>query len=491
MSAARRTLGWLCLCGLAGACTVGPSYHTPALEVPAAYRVELSAVSVAEDVDWWRGFDDPVLDRLVREALRNNRDVRIAAARIDEYEARLAGARAAGLPVVGYSGTRTRQQITEVGPQPLPRGIDSRSATATALASASWEIDLWGRIRRATEAARADLLATREARRGVVLSLVTEIARGYVQLRNLDSQLDITRRTLALRAEGVKLFETRFAGGVISEVELRQVQAEYQSAATRIPDLEQAIAQQENALSVLVGANPGPIERGRGLNDLSLPAVPGGLPSELLIRRPDLRKAEQDLIAANARIGAARARYFPTVSLTGALGSSSAALSDLFTGPASVWNFGAGLTGPIFDGGLVASTVRQAQAQREQLLASYEKAVQQAFREVNDALVANLRTRERAQAQALQTEALRRYSELARMRYEGGYTSYLEVLDAERGLFSAQLAEAQARGDVASALVALYKSLGGGWVEQAETLAGGVQPKTGDARSSACSLPPC
>ena len=181
-------------------------------------------------------------------------------------------------------------------------------------------------------------------------------------------------------------------------------------------------------------------------------------------------------------IGAARARYFPTVSLTGALGSSSAALSDLFTGPASVWNFGAGLTGPIFDGGLVASTVRQAQAQREQLLASYEQAVQQAFREVNDALVANLRTRERAQAQALQTEALRRYSELARMRYEGGYTSYLEVLDAERGLFSAQLAEAQARGDVASALVALYKSLGGGWVEQAETLAEGPQPKTGDAR---------
>lgn len=482
MTLAARNLGLLGLCAMASACTVGPDYRKPALEVPAAYRVDLPGTSTTEDVDWWRGFQDPALDQLVRHALRNNRDVRIAAARIDEYEARLMGARAAGLPVVGYSGTRTRQQVTEVGPQPLPRGIDPRSATATAVVTASWEVDLWGRIRRATEAARADLLATREARRGVVLSLVTEVARGYVQLRNLDSQLDITRRTLELRAEGVKLFETRFAGGVISEVELRQVQAEYQSAAARVPELLQAIAQQENALSVLAGANPGPIARGRGLDALALPVVPGGLPSELLARRPDLRKAEQDLIAANARIGAARARYFPTLSLTGALGSSSAALSDLFSGPATVWNFGAGLTGPIFDGGLVTSNVRQAQAQREQLLATYEKAVQQAFREVNDALVANLRTRERVQAQALQTEALRRYSELARLRYEGGYTSYLEVLDAERGLFSAQLAQAQARGDVVSALVALYKSLGGGWVAQAETLAEGPQPETGDAK---------
>ena len=488
MSAALRVLFLLGLCGGVGGCTVGPDYRRPALDVPAAYRLELPASAAAEDVDWWQGFGDPVLDRLVRQALRGNRDVRIAAARIDEYEARLSGTRAAAFPAVGYSASRTQQQLTQVGPQPLPRGVSGQGFSTVAAASASWELDLWGRIRRASEAARADLLSTREARRGVVLSLVTEVARGYVQLLNLDAQLDITQRTLDLRAQGVKLFEQRFAGGVISEVELRQVQAEYDSAAARVPDLQQAIAQQENALSVLVGANPGPVERGRGLREIALPPVPGGLPSTVLARRPDLRKAEQDLIAANARIGAARARYFPTVSLTGSLGSSSAALSDLFTGPASVWSFGGGLTGPIFDGGLVRSNVRQAQAQQAQLLATYEKAVQQAFREVNDALEANTRTRERAEVQARQVQALERYSELARLRYEGGYTSYLEVLDAERGLFSARLAEAQARGDVVSALVALYKSLGGGWVERAEALAeavpaaGQVDPAKGEPK---------
>jgi multidrug efflux system outer membrane protein len=295
------------------------------------------------------------------------------------------------------------------------------------LASASWELDLWGRIRRATEAARADLLANREARRGVVLSLVAEVARGYVQLLNLDAQIDITRRTLEVRAESVKVFRQRFAGGVISEVELSQVLAEYEAAAARLPDLEQAQAQQENALSFLLGGNPGPIARGRSLGTLMLPPVPGGLPASLLERRPDLRKSEQDLIAANARIGAARARYFPTVSLTGSLGSSSAALSDLFSGPASVWSFGAGMTGPIFDAGLIGSNVRQAEAQRTQLLSSYEKAVQQAFREVNDALVATAKTRERLQAQA--------------------------------------------RADVVNALASLYRALGGGWVSRAEQMA--------------------
>jgi len=297
------------------------------------------------------------------------------------------------------------------------------------------------------------------------------VARGYVQLRNLDAQLAITRRTLDLRAAGVRLFEQRFAGGVISEVELDQVRAEYESAAARVPDLEQAIAQQENALSVLAGRNPGPIPRGVPLRDLMPPAVPGGLPSALLEQRPDLRKAEQDLVAANARVGAARARFFPTISLTGSLGTSSAALSDLFSGPAGVWNVAAGAAGPIFDGGLVRSNVRQAEAQRQQLLLTYEKAVQQAFREVDDALVAREKTGERALAQARQLAALGRYAELARLRYEGGYTSYLEVLDAERGLFSAELSVVQTRADVFGALVALYKALGGSWIAAAETAA--------------------
>ena len=471
MSAARLLPVLACLGALLAGCAVGPDYRRPELDVPAAYRLDTPATAAAEDLDWWGGFEDPVLDRLVRIALHNNRDVRIAAARVEEFEARLTGARAGLFPSVGYNANRSRQQVTEVGPQPLPRGVNSQASAGTVLASASWELDLWGRIRRATEAARADLLANREARRGVVLSLVAEVARGYVQLLNLDAQIEITRRTLEVRAESVKVFQQRFAGGVISEVELRQMQAEYEAAAARLPDLEQALAQQENALSFLLGGNPGPIARGRSLSTLMLPPVPGGLPASLLERRPDLRKAEQDLIAANARIGAARARYFPTVSLTGSLGSSSAALSDLFTGPASVWSFGGGMTGPIFDAGLIGSNVRQAEAQRTQLLATYEKAVQQAFREVNDALVATAKTRERLQAQARQVQALERYHELAQARYEGGYSSYLEALDAVRGLFSGQLAEAQARADVVNALASLYRALGGGWVSRAEQMA--------------------
>lgn len=462
----------LLLCGvLIAACTVGPDYRRPGLEVPAAYRLDAKDSAAVAGTAWWKGFGDPALDTLIDEALRNNRDVRLAAARVDEYEARLAGARAPGQPAVGYSADTGRQQATRVGPRPLPPGTPATANSTTVGLSASWELDLWGRIRRSTEAARADLLATRESRRGVVLTLVSEVARGYVQLRNLDAQLDITRRTLDLRAAGVRLFEQRFAGGVISEVELDQVRAEYESAAARVPDLEQAVAQQENALSVLAGRNPGPIPRGAPLRDLVLPPVPGGLPSALLEQRPDLRKAEQDLVAANARVGAARARFFPTISLTGSLGTSSAALSDLFSGPAGVWNVAAGAAGPIFDGGLVRSNVRQAEAQRQQLLLAYEKAVQQAFREVDDALVAREKTRERALAQDRQVTALGRYAELARLRYEGGYTSYLEVLDAERGLFSAELSVAQTRADVFGALVALYKALGGSWIAAAETVA--------------------
>jgi multidrug efflux system outer membrane protein len=439
--------------------------------VPATYRLDTPETSAAVDVEWWSGFDDPVLDDLVRVALRNNRDVRIASARIEEFEARLAGARAGLFPAVGYNANLARQKVTEVGPQPLPPGVDPQRSSASAVASASWELDLWGRIRRADEAARADLLATREARSGVVLSLVAEVARSYIQLLNLDAQIDITRRTLELRAKAVDVFEQRFAGGVISELEVRQMRAEYEAAAARLPDLEQALAQQENALSVLLGANPGPVVRGRGLRQLALPAVPGGLPSSLLQRRPDVRKAEQDLIAANARIGAARARYFPALTLTGTLGSSSAALSNLFSGPASVWSFGGALAGPIFDAGLIGSNVRQAEAQRTQLLLSYEKTVQQAFREVNDALVGHLRIRERAEAQSRQVAELERYAELAQARYEGGYSSYLEALDAERGLFNGLLAEAQARADVVNNLVALYRAMGGGWVSLAEGIA--------------------
>jgi multidrug efflux system outer membrane protein len=334
--------------------------------------------------------------------------------------------------------------------------------------SASWEIDLWGRIRRQSEAALADLLASEEARLGVVLTLVSSVAAGYITLRDLDKQLEISRRTVDTREGVLNLFELRFKGGVVSQVELAQVRSEYESAATTIPTIERAIAQTEHALSLLLGRHPGPIARGRTIDELLPIGVPAGLPSELLERRPDIRQAEQNLIAANARIGAARALYYPTISLTGLLGVASTSLGNLFSGPARTWSFVGEVTGPIFTGGSIEGTLAQAEAQQRQLLAAYERTIQNAFREVDDALVDQLKSRQRLEAQARQIAALRDYARLSRARYEGGYASYLEVLDSERSLFSAELGHAQTQADLLNAVVNVYKAMGGGWVNEAD-----------------------
>jgi len=315
-----------------------------------------------------------------------------------------------------------------------------------------------------------DRLSTAEARQAVILSLVSNVALGYINLRELDKQLDIAIRTARSREESYRIFKRRFEGGVVSELELYQNKSEYESALSRIPGIERAIAQQENALSLLIGRNPGAIARGRDLDSLVLPAAPAGIPSELLARRPDIRLAEQQLIAANARIGAAKAQYFPNISLTGFFGWSSTDLSNLFTGPAKVWSWAGNLTTPIFTGGSIAGQVKASEGIQKQALNSYQSAIQTAFREVEDSLAGQKLTRQQLQNQAMSVESLRRYARVARLRYENGYTSFIEVLDAERSLFNAELEYAQLQGVLFASLINLYKAMGGGWVVIADQM---------------------
>ncbi len=334
--------------------------------------------------------------------------------------------------------------------------------------NASWELDIWGRVRRSTEAARAELVASEEGRRAVILSLVSSVAAAYVNLRDLDRQLEITRNTAKIREDAYKIFQDRFEGGIISEMELMQVKSQYEEALATIPQLEKTVSQQENGICVLLGRNPGPIARGKTIDQLTLPIVPAGLPSDLLTRRPDIRQAEQNLIAANAVIGVAKAAYFPSISLTGFFGYASSDLSDLFKGSSQVWQYSAPVTMPIFTAGRIAGQVKAAEAVQQQTLLNYQKAIQTAFREVDDSLVDQKRTREQLTVQQKQVDSLKKYYELAQLRYDNGYTSYIEVLDAERSLFNVELSYTQNQGVLFFSLINLYKAMGGGWVDIAE-----------------------
>jgi len=459
----RRRIGLLLpLPGLVAGCVQGPDYVKPTVAVPQAYRFGPSTPTIAPmpAVGWWSGFHDPYLDALVKEALANNRNLMIATARVDEFEAILAGTKSQAYPQVGYGLSGNRARASE---DKIPSFINPLSTTFSTVLTASWEIDLWGRIRRETEAARANLLATEEARRGVTLTLIASVIGTYVTLLDLDEQLRVSEATLAGRKKSVDLFQKRLAGGWISEFEMTQAQADYESVASQQPPLRQAIATQEHALSVLVGRNPGPIQRAGRFDGLNSPVVPAGLPSELLIRRPDILQAEQQLIASNALIGAARALFFPRISLTGLLGFASGSLGNLFTGPAHTWSFTGDVAGPIYTGGGLTAAVDQAEARRDQQFHNYELVIQNAFRDVEDSLADLKHSAELSDITASRVRTLTRSVELARERYENGYSDYLDVLDAERGLFNAQLQLTSARGDHQRALVNLYRALGGDW----------------------------
>jgi len=456
---------------LAG-CMVGPDYKRPALENPTAWRIEEKKAQETANTAWWRQYNDPVMNALIDEALKQNLDLRIATARIDEYVGWYWVERSGLFPQIGGNADAGRSRISEEGTAPLSPQVKNPADFYQGVFSTSWEIDLWGKLRRATEASRAELLASEEARQAVILSLVSAVANGYISLRDLDKQREIAVRTAKVREDAYKLFKQRFEGGVVSELELNQVKSEYEQALATIPQIEKQVTFQENALCQLLGRNPGPIARGKGMDELILPVVPAGLPSDLLEKRPDIRQAEQVLVAANARIGVARAQYFPTISLTGFFGWASTDLSNLFTGPAQVWSWSGSLTAPIFTGGAIMGQVKAAEAIQQQALLSYQSTIQTAFREVDDALVDQKLTREQLEAQQRQVDSLREYTRLAWLRYENGFTSYLEVLDAERSLFSAELSHAQTQGVLFGALVNLYKAMGGGWVVEADKLTG-------------------
>jgi len=457
-------------------CTMGPDYVRQPVDTPAAFRFEPKEVADTANTAWWKQFGDPVLDQLIDAALANNLNVKAAAANVEQAAAIFTQTRSGLFPQVGYSGAGERARTSESGATRLPGLVPNPQNAYQALLSVSWEIDLWGRIERQSEAARANVLATDEARRGVILTLVSTVATNYLTLRGLDEQLVVAKSTLGTYAESVRLYQLQFRYGQTSQMTVSQVQSQYETAAVQIPLLESQIAQAENALSVLLGRNPGPIPRGKSIYDLALPTVPAGVPSALLERRPDLLQSEQSLIAANAQIGAAKALYFPTISLTGALGGASADLSNLFTGPARAWNYTGQVVGPIFTFGAVSGQVAQAEAAQQAALYNYRFSIQNAFADVDNALVANQKLKDQLAAQERLVAALRDYSRLAKLQFDGGYTSYTTVLQAQQTLFPAELTLAALRASLFASAANTYKAMGGGWVAEADALTGSASP---------------
>jgi len=449
------------------ACTVGPNYHRPQVEVPDSYRgapaVEAQTAEAASlaDEKWWEVFQDQELQGLIRTALANNYDVRIAATRVLQGQAQLGITRADQFPSLGAGANITSVRNPTIGPIPA-----YEFTTGEITATAAWNLDFWGKYRRATEAARANLLASEWSRRQVISTLVASVASSYFQLRQLDLALDISRRTLASRKESLELTSLLTEHGIDTMLDQRQAEELVYTASAQIPDLERQVAQQENNISLLLGHNPGPIARGLKLAEQPhAPEVPAGLPSSLLERRPDIRQVEAELIAANARIGVARAAYFPQISLTGTAGFQSSALSNLFTGEQGVWSLVGGLTQPIFEGGRLKSNVRLAEAQQQQMLLTYQQTIKGAFRDVANALVAYRKNREFRIEQEKLTAASQDAARLSEMRFKAGVSDYLEVLTNETNYFSNELTLAQARFSEVQALVQLYQVLGGGWQE--------------------------
>ena len=454
---------------LTAGCTVGPKYKRPTVTVPGSYRGVVPEqpgqpqitppITPLGDQKWWDIFQDEQLRTLIRTALQQNYDLRIAASRLLEAQAQLGITRSDQFPTL--SAGAAIGDIRTGRSRFLP---PFETSTGQVNLSAAWELDFWGKYRRATEAARANLLASEWARQEVVSTLVANVASAYFQLRALDLQLEISKRTLASRKESLRLTRLLADGGSTSLLDVRQAEQLVFTASAEVPALEQQIEQQENFLSILLGQNPGDIPRGQPLTEQHQPPeVPPGLPSELLDRRPDIRQAEEQLIAANAQIGVARAAYFPQISLSGAGGFQSSALSNLVTGPAGAWSFGASLTQPIFTAGKLRSGVRLAEARHQTALLVYQQSIQAAFRSVSDALVAYRKTHEFRVQEEFLFQSAQDAARLSHLRYTGGVTGYLEVLTNETNAFSAELTLVQARQNELLALVQLYEALGGGW----------------------------
>ncbi|MDM0011304.1 efflux transporter outer membrane subunit [Variovorax sp. J22P168] len=457
------------LFGITG-CTVGPDFVRPTVQSPANWRIDYPKAAEVANTRWWEQFGDPVLNQLIETALRDNLDVRVAAARIDQFLGALRTTDSQAYPQLGYGAGATRTRASREGVTPIPDPFNNYFTVYQGSLNANWQIDLFGRVRRMSEAAQAQVYASEQAQRGVVLTLVTGVATGYITLRALDRQLEIAKSTAANFGETARIFDLRFRKGLVSQTEVSQIRSQYQQALTAIPTFEQQIAALENQLSILLGRDPAPIPRGRSIDQLVVPLIPAGLPSDLLQRRPDILAAEQNLVAANASIGVARSLYYPNISLTGALGSTSTSFGDFLTGPASTWSVVAGLTGPIFTFGAIEGQVRSAEAQKAQAELVYQQTVLGAFRDANNALVGTQKSAEGVDFQRERVRQLREFARLSRLKFENGLVGYLEVLISDNELFAAELNFVNLQAARYTQAVNVYQAMGGGWVDVADGL---------------------
>jgi multidrug efflux system outer membrane protein len=455
---------------LSGCISLAPNYERPPIELPAEWTAADGKSAADIGVQWWKIFGDAQLERLIDDALANNANLQLAVARVDEARALAGFARAERYPIVSAELERERTSASLRTSTSPPAGTPRESDNYRGVVNVSYELDLWARLRDSSAAARAELLATEAAQETVRIALAADVAQAYFALRALDEQLAATQRSVITRSESLTLQKLRYEVGVISEFEYRQLEAEVLAAQAQLPLFERLRAQQESALAVLLGRSPRAIYEDKTIelaadeaSDPPALVVPAGLPSQLLLRRPDLTEAEQRLIAANARIGIARAAYFPSISLTGYFGSQSSLLSDLFIGPAGTWNAAARLTQPIWGAGRVGDQVDAASARQRQALAQYRQAIQNAFRDVRDAVIAQTKTRAQFDAEHRRVGAMRETLRLAKLRYNNGVASQLDVLDAERGLLAAQLNRSDALRAQRAAIANLFKALGGGW----------------------------
>lgn len=459
----------LCLAPLLlGGCSwkVGPDYQRPTVTVPSKWRFgERDALELTNS-PWWRQLGDLRLDALIARALRGNLDLEIAAARVEQFMGLYGSTRAVLFPQIfgQVSYSRLDQSGQQIG---LPGGVTASPSDTDfgrLAATMEWEIDVWGQLRRAKEAAKADLLAQQAFEQAVILTLVSQVAQTYIVLRELDKNREITRNVLDILREQLRISDVRFREGFTSQLEVEQVRSELERRAAILPLVEQTIAETEHALKVLLGENPGTIIRGLTLDELKLPAVPAGLPSDQLVRRPDIRLAEQELIAANARIGVARGLYFPRILLTGDIGQASQDLGKLFTPGANFWSVGANALLPIFTAGRIAGQVQAAEAVQKQAVANYRRSIINAFREFENALIASAKSKERQQRQTDRVAAVDQYYRLAKLRYDEGYTDFITVLDSLRQLYEAQIDLLFAQRETFVASIQLYRAMGGGWI---------------------------
>lgn len=449
------------------ACTTGSDYQRPDVPLPAAWRGNVGDDAGLVNARWWQGFGDPALEALIDEAIDANQDLAVAAARVEQYAARLGASESARYPTVGYAIVGTRELRSQERPNGLRPGQSPTLSNFELGGNVSWELDLWGRVRRSNEAARAELLASQEARRGVMLTVVADVAAGYLKLLEIDQRLALVEDKLALRRKALALMDEKRKGGSATRLDVARLQSAVEEQAAALPEIRREMAVAEHTLAQLLGRPPGAIVR-RSIDALTLPSLPAGVPADVLVRRPDVAAAEQALVAANARIGVAKTAYFPTLSLLGAIGLAADDLQWLFAETARTASLGAALAGTVFDGGRTAANVRESEAVRAEAQAQFVKSVQTALLEVENALATRALTDERETIGDRRVRALADVRDLTLARLEGGQAQRIELFNAEIDLRDAEIARLEYRRDRLLAMVGVYKAMGGGWMREEE-----------------------